>query len=134
MRLIMTIADNANAYINEQAPWQLAKEEGQEAKVQAVCTTALNVFRLLVLYLKPVLPVLAEKAEAFLNVAPLTWADAAHTLTEHKLNPFKPLMQRVDKKKIDAKIGRASCREKVKVAGVEDHICINDAHYTECNG
>ncbi len=129
MRLIMTIADNANAYINEQAPWQLAKEEGQEAKVQAVCTTALNVFRLLVLYLKPVLPVLAEKAEAFLNVAPLTWADAAHTLTEHKLNPFKPLMQRVDKKKIDAMMAAAQADAEAEAPAEEaeeDYISIDE--------
>lgn len=107
MRLIMAIADNANQYINDQAPWKLAKEEGQEAKVQAVCTTALNVFRLLVLYLKPVLPELAEKSEAFLNVAPLTWADTESTLENHQLNPFKPLMQRVDKKHIDAMMAAA---------------------------
>ncbi|HLR17577.1 MAG TPA: methionine--tRNA ligase [Alcanivoracaceae bacterium] len=102
MRTIMTIADNANHYINEQAPWALAKQEGQEAKVQAVCSTAINVFRLLVLYLKPVLPELASQAETFLNIEPLTWADVDSTLQNHTLKRFKPLMQRIDKKHLDA--------------------------------
>src|SRR5699024_12402838 len=89
-------------YINEQAPWALAKQEGQEAKVQAVCSTAINVFRLLVLYLKPVLPELASQAETFLNIEPLTWADVDSTLQNHTLKRFKPLMQRIDKKHLDA--------------------------------
>lgn len=128
MRLIMTVADNANQYINDQAPWKLAKEEGQEAKVQAVCTTAINVFRLLVLYLKPVLPVLAENAEAFLNVSPLTWADAENTLQNHTLNPFKPLMQRIDKKQIDAMMeaAKAEDEEAQKEEEQQDYISIDD--------
>lgn len=129
MRLIMAIADTANQYINDQAPWQLAKEEGQEAKVQAVCSTALNVFRLLALYLKPVLPQLAEKAEAFLNIAPLTWADAEHTLQNHTLNPFKPLMQRVDKKHIDAMMIAAQADAEAPAteeAQEDDYISIDD--------
>ncbi|MEE4251760.1 MAG: methionine--tRNA ligase, partial [Alcanivoracaceae bacterium] len=76
MRDIMALADRGNLYVQEKAPWTLAKQEGNEQQVLAVCSTALNVFRLLVLYLKPVLPQLAEKAEAFLNIAPLTWTDA----------------------------------------------------------
>lgn len=129
MRLIMAIADTANQYINDQAPWQLAKEEGQEAKVQAVCSTALNVFRLLALYLKPVLPQLAEKAEAFLNIAPLTWTDAEHTLQNHSLNPFKPLMQRVDKKHIDAMMVAAQADAEAPATEEtqeEDYISIDD--------
>lgn len=102
MRLIMAVADNANQYINDQAPWALAKQDGQQDTVQAICNTAINVFRLLVIYLKPVLPQLAEQAEAFLNVTPLTWQDTQTTLQNHQLNRFKPLMKRVEKKHIDA--------------------------------
>lgn len=129
MRLIMAIADTANQYINDQAPWQLAKTEGQEAKVQAVCSTAINVFRLLALYLKPVLPQLAKKAEAFLNIAPLTWKDAEHTLQNHALNPFKPLMQRVDKKHIDAMMEAAQAdaeAPQTEENPAEDYISIDD--------
>jgi len=111
MRLIMAVADNANQYINEQAPWKLAKEEGQEAKVQAVCSTAINVFRLLMIYLKPVLPELAEKAEAFLRVAPLAWSDASTTLQNHALAKFKPLMQRIDNKHINAMMEEAKAQD-----------------------
>lgn len=68
----------------------------------AICTTALNVFRLLVLYLKPVLPGLAERAEAFLDIPPLTWADAGTLLLDHPINKFKPLLSRVDMAHIEA--------------------------------
>ena len=102
MREIMTLADHANGYIAEKAPWTLAKEDGKEQEVLAVCTTALNVFRLLVLYLKPVLPGLAERAEAFLDIPPLTWADAETLLIDHPINKFKPLLSRVDMAHIEA--------------------------------
>src|SRR5699024_8002561 len=132
MRTIMTIADNANHYINEQAPWALAKQEGQEAKVQAVCSTAINVFRLLVLYLKPVLPELASNAETFLNVPPLTWPDAENTLQQHTLASFKPLLQRIDKKQLDAlmeatKAEPTPTKEEATVAAENpQHITIDD--------
>lgn len=132
MRLIMAIADNANQYINDQAPWSLAKQEGQEAKVQAVCSTAINVFRLLVLYLKPVLPELTSKAETFLNVPPLTWADADTTLQQHTLARFKPLLQRIDKKQLDAMMEATKTEpdtqtEEKNVATEENqHITIDD--------
>ena len=102
MREIMTLADHANGYIADKAPWSLAKEEGKEREVLEICTTALNVFRLLALYLKPVLPGLAERAEAFLNIEPLTWQDADKLLLEHPINKFKPLMARVDMAHIEA--------------------------------
>ncbi len=102
MREIMALADHANGYIADKAPWTLAKEEGREQEVLAVCTTALNVFRLLTLYLKPVLPGLAERAEQFLAVEPMTWADADKLLLEHPINKFTPLMARVDMAHIEA--------------------------------
>ena len=102
MREIMSLADHANGYIADKAPWSLAKEDGKGQGVLAICTTALNVFRLLVLYLKPVLPGLAERAEAFLDIPPLTWADADTLLINHPINKFKPLLSRVDMAHIEA--------------------------------
>lgn len=102
MRDIMALADKANQYIDEQKPWVLAKEEGKDAEVQAVCSMGINLFRLLIAYLKPVLPRTAEQAEAFLNIAPLQWADIATPLLGHTIAAFKPLMTRVEQEKIDA--------------------------------
>ena len=102
MREIMALADHTNGYIAEKAPWSLAKEEGKEQEVLAICTTAINVFRLLVLYLKPVLPALAERAEAFLQIDPLRWDDAGQLLLEHDIAKFKPLLGRVESSQIDA--------------------------------
>ncbi len=102
MRDIMALADKANQYIDEQKPWVLAKEEGKDAEVQAVCSMGINLFRLLIAYLKPVLPRTAEQAEAFLNIAPLQWADLATPLLGHTIAAFKPLMTRVEQEKIDA--------------------------------
>lgn len=104
MREIMAIADKANQYIDEKAPWTLAKQDGKEQEVLDVCTVGINLFRLLVLYLKPVLPKLAAETEAFLNVAPFHWEDCNNLLLDHAINKFKPLMQRVDMKQIEAMI------------------------------
>ena len=71
----MRLADRANQYIDERKPWALAKQPGKAAEVQAVCTDGLNLFRILMLYLKPVLPAMAERAEAFLGAGPLAWGD-----------------------------------------------------------
>ncbi|MEE3635468.1 methionine--tRNA ligase [Pseudomonas sp. FFUP_PS_473] len=102
MREIMALADRANAWIADKAPWSLAKQEGKQEEVQAICAQGVNLFRQLVIFLKPVLPVLAADAEAFLNVAPLTWADHQTRLVNHKLNPFKALMSRIDPLKVEA--------------------------------
>ena len=104
MRDIMALADKANQYIDEQQPWVIAKQEKKDAELQAICTMGINCFRLLILYLKPVLPVMAAKAEAFLNSKPLQWQDAKSSLTNHQINPFKPLMTRVEQEKINAMI------------------------------
>lgn len=104
MREIMALADRANAWIAEKAPWALNKQDGKQAEVQAICAAGVNLFRQLVIFLKPVLPNLAAAAEQFLNVAPLSWNDHQVLLADHDLNPFNPLMTRIDPVKIDAMI------------------------------
>ena len=100
MRRIMELADNANQYVNDEQPWVVAKEDGQEEKLQAICTNAINMFRLLITYLAPVLPKTSEAAESFLN-APLDWNDRAALLEDHGINKFTPLMSRVDMAQIE---------------------------------
>ena len=102
MREIMQLADQANQYIAQQAPWTLAKNESQLPKVQAICTMGINLFRLLTLYLKPVLPELAKRVEIFLNIEPLSATDYKKTLLNHKINKFKPLLQRIEAEQITA--------------------------------
>ena len=102
MREIMALADRANAWIADKAPWALNKVEGKQAEVQEICALGVNLFRQLVIMLKPVLPKLALDAEAFLNVAPLTWADLSTPLANHQLNPFSPLLTRIEPAKIEA--------------------------------
>ena len=102
MREIMALADRANAWIADKAPWSLAKQEGKQDEVQAICALGINLFRQLVIFLKPVLPNLAADAEQFLNVAPLTWDDHQTLLSNHQLNPFQPLMTRIDPVKVEA--------------------------------
>ncbi len=105
LREIMRLADSANQYIAEKKPWELAKQAGREAELHAVCTTALTLFRDLTLYLKPVLPRLAEQIEGFLNIPPLVWADVWTPLpVGHAINPYQHLMTRVDAKKIEAMV------------------------------
>lgn len=102
MREIMALADRANAWIAEKAPWSLAKQDGKAEEVQAVCAAGINLFRQLIIFLKPVLPELAKEAERFLNVEPLTWDDHATWLADHPLNPFQALMTRIDPVKVQA--------------------------------
>ncbi|MCI5107780.1 MAG: methionine--tRNA ligase [Pseudomonadales bacterium] len=104
IRLIMTFADKANQYINDKQPWVIAKTDKQSSELQAICSTGINAFRLLMIYLKPVLPAMAEKAEAFLAVDPLKWSDLDTLLLDHTINKFKPLMTRVEMDKIKAMI------------------------------
>ncbi len=96
MREIMALADRANQYIDEQKPWLLAKQIEQDAQVQAVCSMGLNLFRVLMIYLKPVLPQVAAQVEAFLCIPPLCWADRQQPLLDHVIAPFQPLIQRVE--------------------------------------
>lgn len=103
IREIMALADKANRYVDEKAPWVLAKQEGADAELQAVCSVGINLFRVLMAYLKPVMPLLAERAETFLGET-LTWDGVALPLTNHQLTPFKALFSRIEPAKIEAMI------------------------------
>ena len=102
LREIMLLADRVNAYVDEHKPWDLAKQAGGDAALHNVCTVCIEAFRLLTLYLKPVLPALAAQVEAFLRVEPMTFADASRALGAHTIGDYKHLMQRVDPKQLDA--------------------------------
>ena len=102
LREVMLLADKANAFVDTNKPWEIAKT-GSPEDLHRTCTDALQIFRLLTLYLKPVMPRLAENVEKFLNIAPLTWADAGSLLPGgHVINEYKHLMTRVDPKQLDA--------------------------------
>lgn len=96
VRLIMQLADRANQYIDEKKPWVTIKDPATASKTHAVCTMGLNLFRLMMIYLKPILPEIAVKTEAFLNIAPLAWNDVNTLLLNHPIHVFAPLMQRID--------------------------------------
>jgi len=101
MRLIMKLADKANQYIDEKKPWQLAKIEGKEQEVHEITSLAINLFKVLMTYLKPVLPEMARRSEEFLNIDSLNWSDTDEPLTNHKINKFKPLMTRIEDEQIE---------------------------------
>jgi methionyl-tRNA synthetase len=102
MREIMLLTDAANQYVDSVKPWELAKQEGKEVELHVACSNALNLFRLLTVMLKPILPVLAGRVEAFLNIAPLAWQDAQSLLAAgHGINTYEHLMTRVDTKLIE---------------------------------
>ncbi len=96
MREIMRLADRANQYIDERKPWALARDPARAAEVQAVCTDGINLFRVLLLYLKPVLPAMAARAEVFLGAGPLSWTDAGRPLLGRTIGTYEPLITRVD--------------------------------------
>ena len=102
MREIMALADKANRYIDDKKPWLMAKEEGKDAELHEVCSMALNLFRVLVVYLKPVLPTLAAQSEQFLNSEVTGWVNGLEPLLNHSINAFQPLMTRVEPEKITA--------------------------------
>ena len=103
MREIMALADKANQYIDEKKPWLIAKEEGKDQELHDICSMGINLFRLLVAYLKPVLPKLATESEDFLNITEQAWPSSATVpILSHNIRPFKALMTRVDETKIAA--------------------------------
>ena len=101
IRLVMSLADKVNQYINDKQPWLLAKNDPKSQNLHNILTTSLNAFRILIIYLKPVVPVMAEKVETFLSVRPLTWDDLNEVLLNKKINIFKPLLLRVETKAIE---------------------------------
>ncbi len=106
MRETMALADRVNEYVDRNKPWELAKKAGADAPLRQVCSVCIEAFRLLTIYLKPVLPGLATKVESFLRVEPLQWADSARLLadgrTTHTIGAYSHLMQRVDPKLLEA--------------------------------
>jgi len=104
VREITALADQANQYIASHAPWAMIKNPAQRDEVQSVCSQGINLFRMLMIYLKPILPRMAADAESFLNIQPLTWADLAAPLTNHRINVFKPLFSRMEKAAVDTLI------------------------------
>jgi len=106
VRLIMELTDHANQYIDEKKPWTLAKEEDKLAEVQRICTMALNLYKTLIIYLKPIVPNLAFKSEQFLNQGEFNWRDLDKPLLNVKINQFAPLLQRIDKTKIEAMLAQ----------------------------
>lgn len=102
LREVMLLADRVNEYVDQHKPWELAKKDGMEAALHDVCSVCIEAFRILTIYLKPVLPALAAQVEAFLQVAPLQWADAQRSLGAHTIGEYKHLMQRVDPKQLDS--------------------------------
>ena len=104
MRDIMALADRANQYIDRRAPWVIAKDATRDAELQAVCSMGIFAFRILLIYLKPVLPTTASRAEAFLGSGELLWQDAQNVPLGARINKFEPLMQRVEREKIQLMI------------------------------
>jgi len=116
IREIVIQADKANQFIADQAPWNLIKQEGSELQVQQICTLGLNLFKNLVIYLKPVVPDIAAQTEAFLNCDEFKWRDLEAPLLNHKINKFKPMITRLETKAIDAIVDAS--KEDLKAANV----------------
>ncbi len=110
IREIMAMADKANQFIAENKPWALIKDDGNRDLVQQICSDGINLFRIIITYLKPVLPDLASNTETFLNISPLHWNSLDINLLNHQINRFKPLIVRVEGKTVAAMIeaGRES--------------------------
>ena len=127
MRVVMSLADNANRYIDEHKPWLMAKDKDQLDNVQLVCTQGLNLFRSLMIYLAPVIPAVAIAAREFLREDSWVWDDAASPLLGESINKFKPLLTRVDPKHVERMVEQS--KESTPVAQPEekdDYISIDD--------
>jgi len=132
MREVMALADRANQYIDEQAPWVMAKQPGREAELHRVCTLGLNLYRVLIGYLRPVLPRTAEASEAFLRIPPLTWAELASPLLDHEIAPFKPLLTRVEPKQIEAML--EASKADLTAVGAKAPALEDNSHETATEG
>jgi len=129
MREIMALADQANRYIDDRKPWVLAKESDKAGEVQKVCTQGLNLFRILMIYLKPVLPVMSTKAEAFLNAETVDWNDRNTPLLGNSINSYQALMTRIDNKAVQKMI-EASMAATPKANAPAENDGGSDAHIT----
>jgi methionyl-tRNA synthetase len=101
LREIMALADRVNEYVDQHKPWEIAKRPGEDAALHDVCSVCIEAFRLLTIYLKPVLPALAAQVEAFLQTGPLEWADAKRALGRHAIAPYQHLMKRADAAQVE---------------------------------
>ena len=126
IRQIMDCADQVNQYIDANKPWVLAKETERLPEVHAICTMGINLFRILITYLKPVLPMMAQAAEQFLNCGPLMWDSIDTPLLNHRIHVFQPLMVRVEKEKIEAMF--AQTKESLMTAAPVEHKTDPDKH------
>ena len=117
MREVTALADAANQYIAKHEPWNMAKNPEQRDAVQLVCSQGINMFRCLAIFLKPVLPEMAEKAETFLNVQPLIWADAEAPLLGHTISKFKPMLQRIETAQIEKMVEASKQPESAPASG-----------------
>ncbi len=104
MRTIMSLADQANQYLDKEKPWNLAKDVTKKEQIQEICTMGLNLFRILMIYLKPVVPAITKQAEAFLDLDNQHWSDINQSLIDHQINNYEPLLTRLQKENIDAMI------------------------------
>ncbi len=116
VREITALADRANQYIAEHEPWKHVNDPERREEVQGVCSLGINVFRALVVYLKPILPAMAAKAEAFLKVEPLAWEDAGTPLVAHEIGRFKPLFTRIDRKDVDKVVAATKAQAEAEAA------------------
>ncbi len=130
IREITALADKANQYVDEKAPWVVAKQEGKDQELQEICSVGINLFRVLMTYLKPVMPALAARTEAFLNEE-LTWEGVAQPLTAHEITAFKALFNRIDPKNIEAMIEASKEDAAAEMAAKEKAEASNAAQETE---
>ncbi len=124
IREIMAQADSVNEYIAEQEPWKRNKDQDQKQRVQDICSLGINLFRIILIYLKPVLPAMAESGEFFLNDK-LSWKSINQPLLDHRINQFKPLMQRVDKDKVEAMVSASKEENNPEKNTSSDPLSIN---------
>ncbi|MET1253846.1 methionine--tRNA ligase [Aliikangiella maris] len=118
VREIMALTDKANQYVDKEEPWVKIKDEASSQQVQEICTIAINLFKILTIYLKPAIPKIAAQVEDFLNIAPLRWRDTERLLEKHRINRFKPMVQRIERKQLDA-IVEDSIAENAPVSEVQ---------------
>lgn len=121
MREIMALSDIANEYVDATKIWELAKQPGTEQQLQQICSAIINAFRLLTLYLKPVLPQLAQQVEAFLNIEALQWPDSKQLLANHRINPYQHLLKRIEPAQIEALLAESAATLKPQPASPARH-------------
>ena len=131
LREVVALADAANRHIADRQPWKLIDDPARRDEAHQVCSLGVNVFRALIVYLKPVLPALAQRAEAFLQVAPLAWEDAARPLREHAISPYRPLLTRLERKALDRVVAATKAQvgaddPPAPQAGADAHIGLAD--------